>query len=83
MELENANPNGDNVVASNLNTINFLKFFTIVNIELKNKFHMLLFLQDVLIVCKTKLLILFTSLINIRQIKASLVDLDLIHKNLI
>jgi hypothetical protein len=40
-------------------------FLKNVKIELKNKHHMLCFPRDVIIACKTKLLTLFTSLINI------------------
>jgi hypothetical protein len=43
MELENVNPNGNNVVASNLININF-SIFEIVKIEFKNKNHTLFFL---------------------------------------
>jgi hypothetical protein len=64
MELKNINPNGDDVVASNLNNMEFF-FWKIVKIELKNKHHMLFFLQDVVIARKTKFFILSTSLINI------------------
>jgi hypothetical protein len=48
MESKNVNPNGDNVVASNLININ-LFIFEIVKIELKNKDHTLLFLKDAMI----------------------------------
>jgi hypothetical protein len=47
MELKNVNPNGNNSIASNLNYINF--FLKIAKIELKNKHHMLFFLEDVVI----------------------------------
>jgi hypothetical protein len=40
MELENVNPNGDNVVVNNLNNIKF-SFWKIVKIEFKHKHHML------------------------------------------
>jgi hypothetical protein len=43
MELENVNPNGNNVVASNLINTN-LFFLQIVKIEFKTKHHMLFFL---------------------------------------
>jgi hypothetical protein len=64
MELKNVNPNGGNVVVSNMINVNFF-FFEIVKIELKNKDHMLFFLKDTMIVQKTKFLISFTSQINI------------------
>jgi hypothetical protein len=64
MELKNVNPNGGNVVVSNMINVNFF-FFEIVKIELKNKDHMLFFLKDTMIVLKTKFLISFTSQINI------------------
>jgi hypothetical protein len=51
MELKNFNPNNDNVVASNLSNIDFF-LRKIVKIKLKNKYHMLFFLQDALISCK-------------------------------
>jgi hypothetical protein len=43
MEFKNVNPNGDNVVVSNLIKINILSL-KIVKIEFKNKDHMLFFL---------------------------------------
>jgi hypothetical protein len=52
MELENVNPNGDHVVASNLNNIK-ISFWKIVIVEFKNKHNMLSFLQDVVISYKT------------------------------
>jgi hypothetical protein len=51
-----------------------------VKIELKNKHHMLFFLQDVVIARKTIFFILPTSLINIERIKAFLVNMDLFYK---
>jgi hypothetical protein len=65
MELKNVNPNDDNVVTSNMITSTSL-FLRIVKIEFKNKDHMLFFLKDVTIVQKTKFLIFFNSLINIK-----------------
>jgi hypothetical protein len=59
--LNNVNPNGENIVTNNLNHTSFL-FLKNIKIDFKNKHHMLLFPKDVIIVCKTKLLILFTSL---------------------
>jgi hypothetical protein len=70
MELKNVNPNGDNVVASNLINVK-KKNSEIVKIEFKKKYHMLFFLKDVMVVHKTKFLILFTLQINIGWIKAS------------
>jgi hypothetical protein len=49
MELKNVNPNGDNVVVSNLINVNFFFFLTIVKIEFKNEDHMLFFLKDTMI----------------------------------
>jgi hypothetical protein len=65
MRLNNVNPNGDNVVANNLNHANFF-FLKNVEIDFKNKHHMLFIARDVIIARKTKLLILFTSLMNIK-----------------
>jgi hypothetical protein len=79
MELKNVNPNGNNVVASNVNNINFF-FLKNVKIEIKKKHDMLYFLQDIKIARKTKFLIFFTPLINIQRIKASLANMDLFHK---
>jgi hypothetical protein len=64
MELKNVNPNGGDVVISNLNNVDSF-FWKIVEIELKIKHHMLFFLQDAMIAPKTKFFILPTSLINI------------------
>jgi hypothetical protein len=61
MELKNVNPNGDNVVISNLNNVNY--YF--VKIEIKDKYCMLFFFQDVAILHRTNFFILFTLLINI------------------
>jgi hypothetical protein len=80
MELKNVNPNGGNVVASNLNNVNFLIFVKIVKIEFQNKHWMFFFLQDAMIVQNTKFLIFLTSLINIEWIKASHVDMGLFYK---
>jgi hypothetical protein len=55
MELKNVNPNGENVVASNLINIKFY-FWKIVKIN-----HMLFFLKDAIIAQETKFLILFIS----------------------
>jgi hypothetical protein len=69
MELKNVDPSSDNVIGSNVNNINFIFILLkIVKIEFKKKHHMFFFLQDVVIACKTKFLILFTShiLINIQ-----------------
>jgi hypothetical protein len=48
MELKNVNPNGDNVVASNININNFI-FLKIVRIGLKNKHYMLFILKYVIV----------------------------------
>jgi hypothetical protein len=57
-------PKGDNVVTSNLSEVNFF-FLKIVEINFKNKHHMLLFfLKDVMIAQK-RIFILFTLVINI------------------
>jgi hypothetical protein len=61
--LNNVNPNGENVVANNINHANFF-FLENVKIDFRNKHHMLFFPMDVITACKTKLLILFTSLMN-------------------
>jgi hypothetical protein len=42
MELKKINPNGDNVIISNLINVNFI-FWKIVKIEFKNKDHMFFF----------------------------------------
>jgi hypothetical protein len=78
MELKYVNPNGDNVVVSNIINVNF--FFLIVKIESKNKSHMLFFLKDAITAQKIKFLILFTSQTNIEWIKAYLIDMDLFQK---
>jgi hypothetical protein len=54
-------------------------FFSNVKIDFKNNHHMLFFSRDVITACKTKLLILFTSLMNIEYIKAFLVDMDVFN----
>jgi hypothetical protein len=72
-------PNGDNVVASNLIKVNIF-FFENCEIEFKNKDLMLFFLKDTMIAQKTKILILFTSQINIEGIKDSHIDMDLFQK---
>jgi hypothetical protein len=72
MELKNVYPNGDNVVASNPNNANFFFFLETMKIEFKNKHHVLLayyHLEVVVIVQKTKSLILFTPLINMIESK--------------
>ena len=48
MEIKNVNPNGDNIIASNLNITGFI-FLKIVRIGLKNKYHMLFVLKYVII----------------------------------
>jgi hypothetical protein len=40
-------------------------FLKNVKIDFRNNYHMLIFLRDVITASKTKLLILFTSLMNI------------------
>jgi hypothetical protein len=80
MKLKNVNPNGENVVASNLINMDFFFPWKIVKIELKNEDHMLFFLKDAMIAQETKFLILFISQINIEWIKASLVDMDIFYK---
>jgi hypothetical protein len=77
MESKNSKPNGGNVVASNLNNVNF--FWEILNIEFKRKYHMLFFLKDVMSAQKIKFFILFASLTNIEWIKASHVDTDIFY----
>jgi hypothetical protein len=47
MELKNVNPNGDDVVTSNLTTYTF--FLGNCKNWFKNKHHMLFFLQDAVI----------------------------------
>jgi hypothetical protein len=64
MELKNANPNGDNVVASNLINVNFF-FLKILNIEFKNEHHMLFFSKKCHDYPKNKIPISFTLQINI------------------
>jgi hypothetical protein len=65
MELKNVNPNGGNVIASNLNNLFlFLFLFQIVKIKFEFKNHMLLFVQYVLIAYKKEILLLFSPLIN-------------------
>jgi hypothetical protein len=44
--LKNINPNGDDVAASNVNSVNF--YFLIIKIESKTKYRMFFFLQDVM-----------------------------------
>jgi hypothetical protein len=44
MKLKNINPNGDNVVASNIINEKKIIFTKIVDIEFENEFHLLLFL---------------------------------------
>ena len=67
MELKNINSNGDDGVANNLIDQHQLYFyFLIVKIELKNKHHVLFSLNYVIIAPKKKILILFTSQINIK-----------------
>jgi hypothetical protein len=67
MELKNVNPDGDNVVPSNLNNIKILNFFgKIKEIWFKKIYQMLYFLQDIVIVYKNKFLLFFISLINIK-----------------
>jgi hypothetical protein len=65
MELKHVNPKCDNVVANNPNNVEFC-FWKIVNTKFGNEPQMLYFLQNNLTTCKTKLLIIFTSLIIIK-----------------
>jgi hypothetical protein len=65
IRLNNINSNGENVVANNLNYTKCFLFLN-VKIEFKNNHHMLFFPRNVIIGHKTKLLILFTSFINIK-----------------
>jgi hypothetical protein len=53
-----------NVVEKNLNHSNFF-FLKNVKIDFKNKHHMLFFPKNVITARKTKLLILYSSLVNI------------------
>jgi hypothetical protein len=57
-------PMVQNVVANNLNHSNFF-FLKNVKIDFKNKHHMLFFPKNVITARKTKLLILYSSLVNI------------------
>jgi hypothetical protein len=75
IRLNNVNPNGENVVANNLNHAN-LFFLRNDKIDFKNNHHMLFFLRDVIIAPKTKLLILFTLLMDIELIIIFLIDMD-------
>jgi hypothetical protein len=43
MELKTINPNGDNIVVSNLNNTYFFIFLKIEEIEFENKYHALFF----------------------------------------
>jgi hypothetical protein len=52
-----------------------LKIVKIVKIEFENKYYMLFLKKDVVNVLETKILVLFTSLINM-----FLIDMDLFHK---
>jgi hypothetical protein len=49
-------------------------------LEVKREHHVLFSLQDVIFSCKTKFLISFISLINIKQIKAFLESMALFYK---
>jgi hypothetical protein len=61
MELKKVNSNGDNVVATNLNYVNFFHL-KIAKIKLKNKPYIFIFKNN----CPRNIfLILFTLLINI------------------
>jgi hypothetical protein len=79
MKLKTVNPNGENVVVSNLIIVNFL-FLKIVKIELKNEDHMFSFSKRCHDCPKKKILILLTSHINIEWIKTSLFDMDVFYK---
>jgi hypothetical protein len=64
MKLNNIKSNSENVVANNLNYANFY-ILKNIKIKLKNNHHMLFFPKDVITVHITKLVILFTPLMNI------------------
>ena len=78
-ELKYINSNGEIVVASNLNNINFF-FGKYLKIEFINKHYMLFFLKDVMIAQKTKSFILFTTIINTKLINTFHVYMDLFYK---
>jgi hypothetical protein len=55
---KNVNPISENVLACNLNNINYF-FHEHCENSVKNEHHMLFFLQNIVIACKTKFPILF------------------------
>ena len=72
MELENFNPNGDNVVTSNLININIF-FGENCEISVKiQKSYVNSFLEDAMIAQKTKFLIFFTSRSIFNELKLPL-----------
>jgi hypothetical protein len=62
MELKHVNPNNENVVASNLNQMDFLFFLNCKNQVWKQTSYVVFFLRHALPTRKTKLHIIFTSL---------------------
>jgi hypothetical protein len=62
--LNYVNPNGENVVANNLNHANFF-FGNDVKIDFKNKHHLFFILRDVISARKIELLILVISLMEV------------------
>jgi hypothetical protein len=69
---------GDKVVSRNLNNINFFFFWKLWKLDKEP--NITFFLKDLMIAQKRKYFMLFTLLINIEWIIASLVHMGLIHK---
>jgi hypothetical protein len=81
MKLKNVNPNGENVVVSNLINI-IIIYFILANCEnwVQKQRSYVNFSKRCHDCPRIKFLIFFISQINIEWIKASLVNIDLFHK---
>jgi len=77
MELKYTNSNGEIVLASKLNHMEPF-FWKIINIELKKKFNTLFSQKATIISWKTRWFVTFTSLIQMKQIKAFHVEKNII-----
>jgi len=71
MELKDTNPNNEIVLVRDLNLVK-LFFWKIVKIEIRNESYKLFFQEGAMIVQKTRLSIIFTSLIQMEQITTKL-----------
>jgi hypothetical protein len=80
MELKNVNPNGNNVVASNLINVNSFIFENCENWTQEWRSNAIFSNNAMIAQEKTKFFILFISQINVEWIKAPHVVLDLFYK---